>query len=376
MQSEAEAKPVILVVDDVPQNLDVLKGGLADAYQVRLAVSGERALRAAQIEPLPDLILLDVMMPDIDGFEVCRQLKANPLTAEIPVLFVTAKSEMVDELHGLALGAVDYISKPISIPIVQARVRTQLALRRANCMLQRHTEQLLRERNVIERIIIKMRDADHLNQRHLRYVISPVEKTAGDMLLATLLPDGRQWVLLGDFTGHGLPAAIGGPLVAYIFHTMATQNGQAIACLEQLNEQLCQRLPREFFLAFTLVEVSPARDTAMLWIGGIPSVYHFAGALHSIDSTLLPLGIFADECFANPSARLSLQAGERLYVCTDGIVEASGKSDEMFGDARLAVFLKALCRGEQQPEDLMSLLDAYVGGREHTDDITLVEIEI
>ncbi len=125
------APPTVLVVDDVADNLSLMFGLLRTQYRVRVANQGERALELARAEPQPDLILLDVMMPGMDGHEVCRRLKADPATAHIPVIFLTAKSEVDDETYGLSLGAVDYITKPISPPIVEARVRTHLQLKAA-----------------------------------------------------------------------------------------------------------------------------------------------------------------------------------------------------------------------------------------------------
>lgn len=121
-------KPTILVVDDNTENIDILNGMLKPFYKVKAALNGELGLKIACILPKPDLILLDVMMPKMDGNEVCRRLKANPVTCDIPVIFVTAKAEMEDEKFGLELGAVDYITKPVSLPIVLARIRTHLAL--------------------------------------------------------------------------------------------------------------------------------------------------------------------------------------------------------------------------------------------------------
>jgi putative two-component system response regulator len=118
----------ILVVDDTPNNIDVLSGILRPEYRVKAALDGERALRIARAEPQPDIILLDIMMPEIDGYEVLRRLKGDPRTSAIPVIFVTHMTEVEDETRGFELGAVDYITKPISPPVVLARVRTHLAL--------------------------------------------------------------------------------------------------------------------------------------------------------------------------------------------------------------------------------------------------------
>ncbi|MBN8449303.1 MAG: two-component system response regulator [Candidatus Accumulibacter sp.] len=122
-------RATVLVVDDTPDNLSLMSALLKNSYKVKVANHGDKALRIAASATPPDLILLDVMMPDIDGYEVCRRLKASPRTRDIPVVFLTARSEVEDEQKGLALGAVDYITKPISPPILMARVATQLSLK-------------------------------------------------------------------------------------------------------------------------------------------------------------------------------------------------------------------------------------------------------
>ncbi|MCL1057444.1 two-component system response regulator [Shewanella gelidimarina] len=120
-------KATILVVDDTPGNIDILVGILSNDYKIKVAIDGPKALALAQ-KNAPDLILLDVMMPGMNGYEVCERLKTDPLTCHIPVIFVTALAETADETQGFALGAVDYITKPVSAPVVQARVKTHLAL--------------------------------------------------------------------------------------------------------------------------------------------------------------------------------------------------------------------------------------------------------
>ncbi len=137
-----DRRATILVVDDAPENIDVLSGILRDEYRVKVALNGAKALEVATARPSPDLILLDLMMPGMDGYEVCRRLKADPATRRIPVLMVTAMNEVEDEARGFEVGAVDYLTKPVSAPIVRARVRTQLALYDS----ARHLETLVDER--------------------------------------------------------------------------------------------------------------------------------------------------------------------------------------------------------------------------------------
>src|SRR5215469_14592078 len=122
-------KQSVLVVDDSPDNLTLMSGLLKDLYRVKVANSGDRALRIVRGENPPDLILLDIMMPVMSGYDVCRELKADPATAHIPIIFLTAMSEIEDERKGFDLGAVDYITKPISPPIVMARVKTHLRIK-------------------------------------------------------------------------------------------------------------------------------------------------------------------------------------------------------------------------------------------------------
>jgi len=129
-------KQTILIVDDVPENIDILNGILEKDYIVKVALSGEKALDIAAGDNLPDLILLDIMMPVMDGYEVCKRLKDSVITKKIPVIFVTAKDDVLDETRGFELGAVDYITKPVSLPIVRARVKTHLAFYDQNRVLE------------------------------------------------------------------------------------------------------------------------------------------------------------------------------------------------------------------------------------------------
>src|SRR5574343_218038 len=148
-------KQCILVVDDSPDNIDLLSEILRDEYRIRIATSGEKALKIVYSDEPPDLILLDIMMPGISGLEICRRLKANPDRRRIPIIFVTAMSSTEDEKRGLETGAVDYITKPISPPIVQARVRTHLALfdqsRELERMVFQRTRELLTTRQQVIR---------------------------------------------------------------------------------------------------------------------------------------------------------------------------------------------------------------------------------
>ena len=134
--NDEQKRNIIMIADDSPESLTILRKVLGGKYIVRPAISGKAALKAVSVGPLPDLILLDVMMPEMDGFQVCEQLKSDPILREIPVIFITAKDQVADETRGFEAGAVDYISKPFSIPIVLARVATHLAMHAAHVQLK------------------------------------------------------------------------------------------------------------------------------------------------------------------------------------------------------------------------------------------------
>ncbi len=200
-----KTKPTILVVDDTPDNIDLLRAVLEDDYRTKIAVNGERALKIANGGDQPDLILLDIMMPGMSGYDVCRALKAHPATCDIPVIFVTAMSEVADEQLGLALGAVDYITKPISAPIVLARIKTQLAMKRVqdflrdqNHFLESEVERRVREVAALQDVTIhamaslaETRDSETGN--HIRrtsyYVRALAQKVRGNPRFSDFLTD-------------------------------------------------------------------------------------------------------------------------------------------------------------------------------------------
>jgi|HigsolmetaAR206D_1030411.scaffolds.fasta_scaffold09411_2 Response regulator containing a CheY-like receiver domain and an HD-GYP domain len=160
-------RQTVLIVDDMIENIMILDAILHDEYRVRVATSGSQALGMAQREPLPDLILLDVVMPDMDGFEVCKELKQNLKTRPIPIIFITSLGEVQDEAKGLEIGAVDYITKPVNPAIVRARVRTHLALYDQNRILELKVQERTRELELSkEELVLSLQKLD-FSQREI-----------------------------------------------------------------------------------------------------------------------------------------------------------------------------------------------------------------
>lgn len=190
MSAQSE-KPKILIVEDSPANVRVLTAGLEGHYDLRFATSGPEALRQAITEPQPELILLDIILPDMDGYDVCRILKANSVTKNIPIIFLTGKAEVEDETRGLEIGAVDYITKPFSMAIVKARMRTHLELKR--------------HRDMFEQIASLDGLTGIPNRRRFDEVYGREWKRAmrGGQALSVLMIDIDHFKAFNDLYGHG-----------------------------------------------------------------------------------------------------------------------------------------------------------------------------
>jgi len=254
-------KPTVLIVDDTPENLTVMNGLLREHYRTKIANNGERALQIAADNPHPDLILLDIMMPGMDGYEVCRRLKRDPRLAAVPVIFLTAKAEIKDEQAGFDVGGVDYITKPISPSIVLARVSTHLKLKAAsdflkdkNAFLETEVQRRTREVQVIQDVTIMAMASlaetrDNETGNHIRrtqnYVLALAKELKSHRRFSAALDDQTIEMLyksapLHDIGKVGIPDAIllkPGKLTAEEFEiikTHTTIGRDTIAAAEKL----------------------------------------------------------------------------------------------------------------------------------------------
>jgi phosphoserine phosphatase RsbU/P len=203
MRSDAD-KQVILLVDDTPANIHIAQAILADEFRIRVATSGAKALELVKTEPIPALILLDIEMPGIDGYEVCNRLKADPQTRDIPVIFLTGKTESEDETRGFEVGAVDYVHKPFSPMVVKARVRTHLTLRATS---QQLAQQLLAINNELEmarqiQLAILPRETPKIKGLDIAARYLPMSSVAGDFY-DFIIVDGCADRLHASGSAHG-----------------------------------------------------------------------------------------------------------------------------------------------------------------------------
>jgi len=244
-------KKLVLVVDDAPANLQVVREILKDDFKIRVATSGAKALELVKVKPQPDLILLDVTMPEMDGYEVCGILKATPNARDIPVIFLTGKTETDDETKGFEVGAVDYIHKPFSPAVVKARVHTHLVLRESRDQL---TRQLLNINNELEmareiQVAILPHEIPKIRGLEIAARYNPMNSVAGDFYDFIVVDEKHLGILIADVTGHGLPAALIASMLKVALSAQSQHASDPARVLAGLNQSLCGKFKHHFVTA-------------------------------------------------------------------------------------------------------------------------------
>ncbi|MEO5332286.1 MAG: fused response regulator/phosphatase [Magnetococcus sp. YQC-5] len=373
MTNDKPLRKNILIVDDDPQTLALLHSLLQTDYKIFFARNGQEALQTASAKPI-DLILLDILMPALDGFAVCSELKKNETTKEIPIIFLTATTEGGEESKGLLMGAVDFIQKPINPSVLKARIKTHILLRTSLQELEELNAHLLYERETIEEIITNIQKTKPFDPTHIRVLIEPVERASGDLVLSTFRPDGGQHVMLGDFTGHGVTAAIGGPLVTYTFQTQTRQGVPLGMICNEINTQLCTVLRIGMFMAAGFLEMNPTRTELLAWNCGLHDLLMFRNnkLIQTIPSRSLPRGV-SNQPIREPH-RVATQPGDQIFIYSDGIIEERNGLQEIFGSQRLQTSLEEIKRQNQPLEVIKEILERFRDGGTQKDDISIVEL--
>src|SRR3954454_13236020 len=221
-----DVKRIVLVVDDAPSNIRAVNEILHNSYRVRVATNGTTALKLAVGPPAPDLILLDIVMPGMDGYEVCARLKDNPATRDIPVIFLTGQTEATDETRGFDAGAVDYIHKTFSPAVVAARVQTHLALRETREQLARQLLAIRSELETARQIQMSILPSEIPTIPGLdiatRYL--PMSSVGGDFYDFLPIDEKRIGILVASVPGRGIPAAL---IASMLKIALAAQSAQA-----------------------------------------------------------------------------------------------------------------------------------------------------
>ncbi len=325
-------KPTILVVDDTPANLQLMSGLLQDDYKVKAATSGEKALKIAFTDPQPDLILLDIMMPEMDGYEVCKRLKADEKTNQIPIIFLTAKAETQDEALGLSLGAVDYVTKPVSPPIAIARIKTHIELYRQKRELiesQRLLAEELNEAAIYIRSLLPLPLEGKVNTswQHI-----PCSSLGGDAFGYHWIDEDHLGIYLVDVCGHGVGAAI---LCISAINAIRSQSltdtnfRSPASVLKGLNEAFPMEEQNNKYFTIWYGVYQKKNHALIFSSAGHPHAILFTGndlnnkTLQTLTSGGLAIGMMGDIIFNEAS--VPLNNFNKLYVFSDGVYEITQK---------------------------------------------------
>jgi serine phosphatase RsbU (regulator of sigma subunit) len=374
---------LILVVDDTPLNISVITGALKDTFRTKVATSGAKALAIAAADEKPDLILLDVMMPEMDGYEVCRRLKIDPTTREIPVIFLTAQTDAEDETHGFQVGAVDYVHKPFSPAVMIARVHTHLALRETR---EKLAQQLLAIQKELEtaRLIqqsILPQTVPQIDGLDIAARYVPMASVAGDFYDFIVVDNKHVGILVADVSGHGMPAALIASMLKIALAAQSARADDPARVLQGLNQVLCGKFQHHYVTAAyvfvdmekrTLSYAGAGHPPLLLWGAAPPGV-------RDVTENGLFLGMFDSATYS--SVKVPLAPGDRGLLYTDGISETNNPEGAEFGSERFRQFLEAQKNGSanQLADGLLEELARWSArgeGEDLDDDITMVTIHV
>jgi len=374
----------ILLVDDDRINRILLHAILKrEGYEVFQADDGQQAVKIFD-EKKPDLVLMDLMMPVMDGYEATRIIKSRTVDRFVPVIFLTAVTDDKALAKCVTVGGDDFLVKPYNRVVLKAKIDAMVRIRQLydtmkhqRDEIQYHQDRLRHEHEVAQRVFQKIVPQGSLDTENIKYMLSPASLFNGDLLLATRTPSGSMYVLLGDFTGHGLPAAIGAIPVAEVFYGMANKGFSIAAIVAETNRKLRAILPTEVFFAASFMEVSIDGDSIQVWNGGIPDViiYGADGTIKErVASQSVPLGVVSNAFLNNEPRRLTVETDDRIYAYSDGLIEVDNPSGEMLGHEGFeALFIKNT-DPDQMFESILPAVVEYSAGAEQADDMTIVEI--
>ncbi|MCQ4312674.1 fused response regulator/phosphatase [Pseudomonas stutzeri] len=352
-------------------------------HRVTTAENGAEAVKLFERER-PQLVLMDALMPVMDGLEAARQIKRLAGNELVPIIFLTSLTEHEALVRCLEAGGDDFIAKPYNPVILEAKIQAMYRLRRLQAtvleqrdLIARRNQQLLDEQRAAKAIFDKVAHAGCLNAPNIRYRQSPRALFNGDLLLAAQAPAERMFVLLGDFTGHGLPAAIGAMPLAETFYGMTAKGYSSTDILREINAKLKLILPVEMFCCATLLDIGLKHGTLRVWNGGLPEGYLLKasnGERLPLPSRHLPLGVLGDSTFDDAFDTLPLEVGDRLLLMSDGVLEISNIDDELFGEQRLLAVMDANSEPALLFDEIQEALHAFHG--QILDDLSLVEVSM
>jgi len=343
--SYSTTKGDILIVDDTPANLRLLSQMLSEqGYQVRPVLEGRLALTAAQVKP-PDLILLDIRMPDLNGYQVCERLKSDSKTKNIPIIFISALDAILDKVKAFTAGGVDYITKPFHVEEVLARVETHLALHKLQEQLElankKMTQELALAGEVQEGFFLQ--ELPVISGWQLSIKLKSARETSGDFFDVIPLPRGYYGILMADVVDKGVAAALFMALSWSLFRTYAADfPSHPEMVLTSVNQRILDDTSAKQFVTVFYGVLDPVSGRFVYANAGHspPLIFNSQSdeKLIRLENTGKPLGLFEDEVWEQGETVLS--PGEVVVIYTDGVSEAQNDQQEFFDESGLVASVK------------------------------------
>ncbi len=376
----------ILIADDNASDRLLLSKIIGK--QGHSVIEAENGMQAVDnyVKEAPDIILMDVLMPEMDGKEAAREIKRLAGEDLVPIIFLTSLIDAQSLADCLETGGDDFLTKPYNHIILKAKIDAFVRMRKMHATLQKqrdtiveNNQHLLHEQHVAKAVFDNVAHSGCLDAPNIKYMLSPLAVFNGDVLLAARKPSGGMHVFLGDFTGHGLPAAIGAMPMAEIFYGMTAKGFALRDILREINLKLKSILPVGFFCCAAVVDLSFTKRNISIWMGGVPDCYLVSKEgkkLKSLRSHHLPLGVLSGEQFDDEMTEHSMAVGDRIFMWSDGIVEARNSDGDMFGEERLQeVFNQGLTADALFTAVQDKVVD-FVGESERDDDTTIIELKM
>ncbi|MBA6043006.1 fused response regulator/phosphatase [Pseudomonas lactis] len=379
-----EALTILIAEDSAADRLLLASIIRRQGHQALTVSNGAEAIEVFARER-PQLVLMDALMPVMDGFEAARQIKQLAGEALVPIIFLTSLRESEALAQCLDAGGDDFLPKPYNPLILAAKINAMDRLRRLQAtvlqqrdLIARHHEHLMHEQRAAKAVFDKVAHSGCINAApNIRYLQSPYALFNGDLLLAAYTPSGDMHVLLGDFTGHGLPVAIGAMPLAEVFYGMTAKGYGLTQTLREMNAKLKRILPVDMFCCATLLCLSAQRRAVEVWNGGMPEGYVHevaTGRRTPLMSRHLPLGVLSAEAFDDSTEVWPMALGDRVFLLSDGVLDTADANDQLFGAERLQQVFAANREPDRLFEDIEQALAAFRG--QARDDVSMVEITL
>jgi phosphoserine phosphatase RsbU/P len=370
----------VLIVDDAKANLDILVEGLKADHKLSLALNGELALQIAARTP-PDLVLLDIVMPGIDGYEVCRRMRRMPETAEVPIMFLSSLEEVQNKTRGFEAGANDYLTKPFDMLEVKARVRSLL---KAKAYSDAVKEQIASELRVAREIQMGMLPHDFTGAEqsygvNFGAVLEPAREVGGDLYGVCAAGPDRLLIFLGDVSGKGIPASMFMVRAISLARLLAREIPEPERILARLNDELAADNPSGMFVTFLCAVFEPRSHRLTLANAGHcrPILMPQSGPPRwAVKNLGTALGFESGLEFQR--TELTLADGDALVVYSDGVSEAFNPDEECYGDKRLLADISSFAGNPASTitAGLLGKVRAFAAGAPQSDDIAILTLKV